>query len=237
MKDRLRVATFNIGSTYFAGAEGERKLHALLEASGADVAGLQEVDCCNGRHDYDMLGKFTELGVFPYGMFRKAIDFMGGGYGIGALSRIRPLETSGGALPDCGRYEGRAWQRLLIEKDGKQIAFYNTHLCVEDPDWRRRQIAFLADMLETDPAPYRLLVGDLNTDQSREELTPLLAQFESANGAGGRFFQSFNRQDERMKRYDIDHIFYSPNLRLRQAEMVETDLSDHNMLWAELELL
>ena len=233
----LRAATFNIGSTYFAGAEGEKKLNALLAESGAELAGLQEVDFCNRRHDYDMLGKFLAEGTFAHGSFQRAIDFMGGAYGIGTLSKLQPLEVTGGALPYCGRYEGRAWTRMLVQKDGKEIAFYNTHLCVEDPAWRAEQMAYLARKLEQDLAPYKILVGDLNVDGGRSELAPLLAHFESANGAKGHSFDTFNRQDERMKDYSIDHIFYSPNIRLRRAEMIETKLSDHNLFWAELELL
>lgn len=63
-----------------------------------------------------------------------------------------------GGLVSQGAIEPRSYSRAVIEKDGKKIAFYTTHLSVESQEIRTKQLEQLRDALDTDEAEYRIVV-------------------------------------------------------------------------------
>ena len=52
------------------------------------------------------------------------MDFAGGQYGIGILSKTELKDVDGGNLEVRTGDEPRAWQKVLVEVDGKEIAIY-----------------------------------------------------------------------------------------------------------------
>ncbi len=231
----IRIATYNIASGRYT-ERGLEPMNALLADQNIDVAGLQELDRFNRRNNYDMLGEFLKFGYFSQCRYQKTIDFMGGEYGIGVLSRLPVLESSGGPLPN-NRQEGRAYVRILVEKDGRKIAVYNTHLAYESRALRTQQMEYVLQVMDADPTPYKILTGDFNVELSREEVYPMLKRYNLANGWENVWFDTFNRPGPDMKISSIDNIVFSTNIRLKKADMICSSLSDHNPFWAELELL
>ncbi len=73
------------------------------------------------------------------------------------------------AVSEKGPIEPRCFQRVLVEKEGKQIAFYNTHLSWEDMTLRAQQMETLVKALDEDSCEYKIIVGDFNADQATEE--------------------------------------------------------------------
>ena len=233
VSDNFRVATFNIAAGRKPNIEA---ISSTLEQENIDVVGVQEVDINTGRNNYDMLAKFKEYNYIKDTHFQKSIDFSGGEYGIGLLTRYQFTEKSGGALSNEGSYEARAYVRGVFEKDGKEVAIYNTHLTHESQSLRAKQMEEVLNVMAADPTPYKILTGDFNTDQSIKENYPMMRNYNLANGKDGVWYNTCAHGDS-MKIDSIDNIVTSRNIKVNEVEMVETGLSDHNMFYIDCQLL
>lgn len=169
--DSVRLATFNIAANKKPNIE---QLNSLLEKNSVDIVGLQEVDINTSRNNYDMLAKFEEQGTYPYSSFQKAIDYSGGEYGIGLLSKFALTNQTGGPLDSTGIDEARAWQKVDVEINGKTVAVYNTHLTFETVEAKAKQMKELIEIMDNDPTEYKVLFGDFNVDQDHSEIYPFL---------------------------------------------------------------
>ena len=234
--DSIRLATFNIAANKKPDVV---KLNELLKNNQVNVLGLQEVDVNTTRNPYDMLEKFTEQGDYEYSYFQKAIDMKDGvgEYGIGLLSNLELSNSTGGSLNSEGIKEARAWQKSDIEFNGKIIAVYNAHLTHESTDARAKQLLELKQTMDQDPTEYKVAFGDFNVDQSHDEIYPFLEDYNIANGKDGKWYDTYNGVDASMKTNAIDNIITSRNMEISHITMVETTLSDHNMLYADAKLL
>lgn len=234
--DTLRVGTFNIAANKNPDVD---ELRELTEKYNLEVVGLQEVDMNTDRNDYDMLKAF-QGDTYPAGYFSKAIDYGGGEYGIATVAKYDFTENSETLLdteaagPDS---EDRVFQRSVFEKEGREIAFYNTHFSYENPEVRVVQFAQLKEALAEDDAEYKIVVGDFNADQYQSEFYTMLESMDMANGYEGVWYDTFNGVDETMKVDTIDNIFVTRNLSIESVEMDESGLSDHNLFMAELKFL
>ena len=232
--DNVRLATFNIAANK---KPDITKLNELLKTNNVDIVGLQEVDINTSRNPYNMLEKFVEQGDYAYSSFQKAIETGGGDYGVALLSNLELINTNGGALSSEGIKEARAWQKGEIEVNGKVIAVYNTHLTYESVEARAKQLLELKATMDQDPAEYKVAFGDFNVDQNHNEIYPFLEDYNIANGKGGKWYDTFNGTDASMKTSAVDNIITSRNLEISNITMVETDLSDHNLFYADAKLL
>lgn len=237
-EDTLRVASFNIASGLGLQDRFDT-LNRIMQNQEIDVVGMQEVDQNTNRNDkLDIMQKFLDLGYFTHKHFQKAIDFDGGQYGIGTLSRLPLKDSNGGNLKFAQGTEQRVYQRSVIERDGKQIAFYNVHLTDKPMELRKEQLLQVLDLMDKDTCKYKIMTGDFNVDQYRNELYPALEKYNLANGWDGKWMDTYNAADESMKIFSVDNIIFSRNLHLNEVNMVwNTKASDHNMLYAEFELL
>ena len=234
VSDSFKVASFNIAAGKKPDIEA---MNNALEQENIDVVGVQEVDINTGRNNYDMLAKFKEYEYFTDSYFQKTIDYSGGEYGIGLLSRYEFKEESGASLSNEGNYEARAYARGVFEKDGKEVAIYNTHLTHESQSLRAKQMSEVLEAMDADPTPYKILTGDFNTDQSITENYPMIKNYNLANGKDGVWYNTYNQYDSSMNVYCIDNIVTTRNIKVNEVKMVETGLSDHNMLYIDCQLL
>ena len=145
--------------------------------------------------------------------------------------------NTGGSLNSEGINEARAWQKSDIEFNGKVIAVYNTHLTHESIDARAKQLLELKQTMDQDPTEYKVAFGDFNVDQSHDEIYPFLEDYNIANGKDGKWYDTYNSVDSSMHTNAIDNIITSRNIEISNITMVETTLSDHNMLYADAKLL
>lgn len=143
-----------------------------------------------------------------------------------------------------GAIEPRSYSRALIEKEGRQIAFYSTHLSVESADVRAEQLKELNTALKSDPAEYKIIVGDFNTDQGIYEYDILTeGGFIPANGYQDVWIETMPVEDSAREANDtvmnikyLDNIIVSDNMDINWVKAIETDLSDHYPLVAEVVL-
>ena len=105
----------------------------------------------------------------------------------------------------------RSYVRATIQIDDKEIALYNTHIVwLRDPElhaqYKQAQINELIEAVNNDPTPYKIITGDFNSDQSKEELDQMLLNFNDANGWNNVWFET-GEMDSSMVIGCIDHIF------------------------------
>ena len=235
-KDSVKFATFNIAAMTQPTEENMTAILNQLESKDIDFAGLQEVDKNTGRNAYDMLA-FFQGETYTDVSYQKTIDFDGGEYGFGTISKTTIQEKTGGQLTTPAGLEQRCWQRSLVEVDGEQIAFYNTHLSYDPRNVVEAQVQELIAMMDADPAEYIVVVGDFNVDESKEILYPFLENYNLANGKDGVWYDTYNSEIGLLNNYAIDNIVTSRNIEVKSVNHEDNTLSDHDMLWVECALL
>jgi endonuclease/exonuclease/phosphatase family metal-dependent hydrolase len=163
----IRVLTYNIH--HGEGLDGRvdlSRLAAIMDAASADLIALQEVDRgtrrSGGVDQLDELGRLT--GLHP--VFGKAMDYQGGDYGVGVLSRHTAHRVTNRRLPGSPDREPRT--ALTVEVDvgdrGPRVQFTTTHL----DDGREAmdkvaQASYLAGTLSRGEQEASILAGDMNT--------------------------------------------------------------------------
>ncbi len=140
------------------------------------------------------------------------------------------------AVSEKGPIEPRCFQRVLIEKEGKEIAFYNTHLSWEDQSLRKQQMKALIKALDEDSCAYKIIVGDFNADQATEEFDIFTENYSISNGKDGEWLDTFNGEDDSMQVFSVDNVIVSQNITINHVSMIENTLSDHNPMVVELSL-
>ena len=160
----VRVLSFNI--LHGATTKGDFDLDAIAKViidANPDFVALQEVDFKTNRAlKYDLV---TELGwrVKMLGIFGKAMDYDGGEYGEGVLSKYTFLQTRNVALPFTPGNEPRAALEIItLLPSGDTIAFVGTHLDhLKNEKDRVAQANKINQVFSSNKYP-TILAGDLN---------------------------------------------------------------------------
>ena len=128
----------------------------ILKKAHADVAAIQEVDSMTkrngGTYALEEIGREAKM----FSTFAPAIKFQGGKYGIGILSKKRPLSVHRIPLP------GREEPRMLLVAEFKHYVVACTHLSLTDED-RMASIPLIVEEAQKWTKPF-LLMGDLNDE-------------------------------------------------------------------------
>ncbi|HHI9469061.1 TPA: endonuclease/exonuclease/phosphatase family protein [Enterococcus faecalis] len=142
-----------------------------------------------------------------------------------------------------GAIEPRSYSRVVINKEGKNIAFYVTHLSVESVDVRKKQFQQLKKALDSDTTTYKILVGDFNADDGINEYDIFNEGYKMANGYEGVWLETMAEEDFARKAVDsdlrvkfLDNVIVSDNIEIKKVETLKTNLSDHLPLVVRLEL-
>lgn len=228
----LRVASWNVDSKAHPDI---KEMSSILDELDIEIMGFQEIDVNNTRNDYDMVADFVNDN-YPYVHFAKGRDFANGGFGVGTTSKYEFIEQSSFPIESTSSKATKALERVLFEKDGKQIAFYVTHTSWENTALRKRQIAQILERVRQDDAPYIIMVADWNADQSLYEYAPFMEDFNIANGKNSQWFDTFNGVDETMKVMTVDNIITSKNISIGSVKTYHSDMADHDMIYADLTL-
>ncbi|WP_395013471.1 discoidin domain-containing protein [Robinsoniella peoriensis] len=227
---KVRIGSFNIAAGTTPDVELMRQ---QLEKYYVDIAGVQEVDKYTWRNPYDMLAVF-QGDIYPDIFYSKAIDYEGGEYGIGTISKAPLMDGTTTMLESAGN-EQRIFQRNVVELDGHEVAFYNLHLSKESTELRHEQMNTVKAAMEADLVEYKIVVGDFNTDQYYEEFEEVFGEdYNIANGMNGIFFDTFNGVDETMKVDSVDNVITTKNIEIEVVQMIDNKLSDHNMFFADV---
>lgn len=202
---------------------------SAIAQTGADVAGLQEVDSMNPRSCFinqaRRLGK--KLGM--YSVFGPAVTGLKLiGFGNAVLSRYPVLGKQNFPLPRQG--EKRSLLRTEICAAGQRFVFYTTHLGLDQKE-RLRQVHRILEVTGADRLPL-VLAGDFNALPDAPEIRLLCKVFSTGDPAGA--CPTFPSQSPEHK---IDYIFFSNHWQLVEHRVYDSRASDHLPLAVKLVLL
>lgn len=224
--DTLKVMTFNLR---FGELASLSELGSYIKNEQADIVALQECDWKTNRERVphqagkayvNELAYYTEL----FGLFAKAIDYKGGYYGVGLLSKYPIIKSERVFLPNpLPKTEQRVMLIAEIELPNKSIiTVISTHLEVSSAKTRKAQIEFINKRVSQIKTPV-ILAGDFNATPNDSEIkNGFLTWF---NATTTEFtFSTLNPEKK------IDYIWCTPidNFKLITTK-VHTDckLSDH----------
>ena len=212
----VRIASFNI--------------HILQDVSGnvstmakfisdnhLEIVGLQEVDNNTGRNGSTInQAKALAEALGWYWGYSKAISLGSGEYGHAIISKY-PIQSYQTIQLESGSEEQRVFSHAVIKAGDQTLNVLNTHLSWQS--MQPTQIAQIADYVKGMSS--FIMTGDFNTDHL--ELTPI----------GGKLVN--NGTDIFITNEDgaIDNIIVK-GYTVGKGTMVETDYSDHSMLYADI---
>lgn len=176
LENQIRVMTYNVH--HGEGLDGKQdlgRIARLLSRCNAEVVALQELDSCTHRTGgVDQLARLAES-TGMNGTFAAAIPYGGGSYGVGILSKEKPLGVRRVPLP--GREEGR----VLLMAEFPRYVFACTHLSLTAED-SERSFDIIRAEAERAGKPF-ILAGDWNLDARSEQIKRIRKDFNLANGA------------------------------------------------------
>lgn len=163
----IRMMSYNIRNAIgMDGVTDCQRISDVIGRARPDVVAIQEIDSMTGRSkNNDILQKIAEQ-TLMHRTFATAIPYDGGSYGIGILSKEKPLSVRRFALP--GKEEKRA---LLIAEFGRYI-FACTHLSLTEAD-RVTSIELIREAAKAYQKPF-FLAGDWNLTPD----SPLMADIQ-----------------------------------------------------------
>ena len=224
----LHLTSYNI--QHGAGLDGKidhARQAQILRKAHADVAAIQEVDSVTkrngGLYSLEEIGREAKL----YSTFAPAINFQGGKYGIGILSKKQPISVHRIPLP------GREEPRMLLVAEFKHYVVACTHLSLTDED-RMSSIPLIVEEAQRWTKPF-ILMGDLNDEPGSPFYKEMQKHFLFLNPSYDKTFPA----DE--PNICIDHVaLFMPmpetTLSFYRTWVGEETFSDHRPLHAKLGL-
>lgn len=217
--------SYNIHSAY--NVEGGQDLEAIasvIEESGADIIGLQEVSrtrLMDGGADMpSWLARRLDMEMVFAGTEEPI-------WGNAILSRFPILESGYQALPREGTLIGRGylWAKIDVgEETPLLVVVTHLHQIVADSQVRLAQMPLILDFLEgKDQAVF---LGDLNAFPDSPEIE-LVYEAGLVDGwlDAGEGEGLTNPSHDPVKR--IDYLWYSPDLTAAEIVVIQTTASDH----------
>jgi endonuclease/exonuclease/phosphatase family metal-dependent hydrolase len=188
------------------------RIAAMIDESGADLIGLQEVDKhWSSRSDWEDQPAW----------FAKRLDMH--------LAYAANLD-----LPPLNPGEEQRWLlEATIKVRGKDLLFADTHLTSSNNAERLDQAKRVVELLGASKQP-TVLVGDLNARPAAPEITTLTAHWRDTwaeVGVGPGYTIEADNPTAR-----IDYVLHSGGVLARSAEVITTYGSDHLPVFAELSL-
>ena len=234
----VRILSFNI--LHGATTKGDFNLDAIAKViinADPDLVALQEVDFKTNRaKKYDLV---TELGwrakMAP--LFGKAMDYDGGEYGEGVLSKYSFFKTRNVALPYTPGNEPRAALEIItVLPSGDTMGFVGTHLDhLKDEKDRIAQVKKINQVFADNKYP-TILVGDLNAVPGSTPIKILeemwSASYDKIDPAPT--YPSVNPSKK------IDYVMFYPknSWRVLKTEVIQDSIaSDHCAYLVTFELL
>lgn len=173
----VRLMSYNVRNAIGVdGVMDYQRIASVIMHADPDVVALQELDSMTRRsRGRDLLASLAGA-TGMRATFAKAIDYDGGSYGIGVLSKQTPLSVRTVALP--GSEEAR---RLLIV-EFKDYVFACTHLSLTEAD-RMRSVELIGSAASGWEKPF-FIAGDWNMEPDDAALQAMQQDFELVSNTG-----------------------------------------------------
>ena len=238
---KLKILTYNIfhgEQAYEKGMPSIDDIAALINKIKPDLAAFQEVDSATGRiagiykMPLDFIHVLAEK-TGMYGFFGKAMDYDGGGYGEGLLSR-KPATATVKILPTPRGGESRALIYITYNAGKKKIVFAGTHLCHQYNENRVAQVKEINATFASERNPV-VLCGDLNFSPGKEPYNILQTEWEDAAVLKGDPQNTFSASNPRV-RIDYAWLKKGAKWKVTDVEVLPVKISDHKPVLVTLEI-
>ncbi len=225
----LRIMSYNIRNAKGMDLKTDyNRIANVINSLMPDVVAVQEVDKTTNRSKgVDVLEELASL-TGMHGSFGAAIDYEGGLYGVGILSKEQPISCRSIPLP------GREEARTILVAEFAEYVVACTHWSLTKED-RIASVAIVNELAVPYSKPV-FMVGDFNMEPESEEFLLLSESWKVLNNLKNNTFPANN--PERC----IDYVFvYSAteqNIKLLQNSVLNEPMaSDHRPLFVDIELL
>lgn len=170
-QNTLKLMTYNIkNANGMDDVCNFQRIANVINNASPDVVAIQEVDSMTNRSGQKyVLGEIAER-TQMHAYFAPAIDFDGGKYGIGLLTRQVPVRLQ--TIPLPGREEARA----LILAEFEDYIYCCTHMSLTEED-RMESLKIVKSFT----APYKkslFLAGDMNAEPESDFIKELQKDFQ-----------------------------------------------------------
>ena len=168
--EELRVLSYNTHNAIgMDDSLSYERIGQTIAAIDADLVALQELDSAtvrsSGRVAIEEIARFADM----YPIFASAIDWEGGRYGIGMLTRQKPLNTYKIALP------GADEARTMLVAEFEEFVFACTHLSLNEAD-RMASVPLILDEVKKTQKPF-IIAGDFNSAPTSPVMEALSEKF------------------------------------------------------------
>jgi len=199
----------------------------VIKKTNADIVALQELDSATTRSKgISVLNELARLtGMIP--AFHASIDFQGGKYGIGILSKQKPLKIESMALP------GKEEQRSVLVVEMKDYALACSHFSLTEPD-RLTSIGIVDQLTSTYKKPV-FFAADLNDTPGSSAINALTKNWQFLNDTTQLTFPA----DKPVKCIDFIMVRKQANHSFKVIKTVvenEPVASDHLPVWVKVKI-
>ena len=227
-QDYLKLMSYNIRNTKgMDGVYHSQRIANIITNEAPDVVAVQELDSMATRSGQKyILGEIAER-TQMHASYAPAIDFQGGKYGIGILSRQEPLSIKTYPLP------GREEARMLMVAEFEDYFFACTHLSLTEED-RLASLDIIKQSVSNSQKPY-FLAGDLNDKPDSKFIQALQKDFQILTNTKHPTYPSSEPEET------IDYIAaWKPNMdnfaNLSAQVLEEPVASDHRPVTVKLRM-
>lgn len=222
-----RVMTYNVHNCKgIDGVLSSERIAQIINKENVEAVALQELDSMTRRYpDRDFL-KELAYQTDMYHTYGASIDFMGGKYGIGILTKEKPLSWKRIPLP-C-----RSEPRSLLIVELEDYYFCSTHLSLHAED-RLSSAQIIADQIAKLDKPV-IIAGDFNATPKEESIKQLSSSLHFANSPT-KFTFPADKPDIEIDYIGISHA-YTSQINEVATYVVDAPVeSDHRPLVSEIE--
>ena len=224
-QDTLKVMTYNV--RHCAGMDmvlDYDRTAAVIAMQQPDVVALQELDSMTGRSEHRyQLGELASRTQY-HPVFGAAIDYDGGKYGVGILTRETPLSIKHIPLPGDE-------PRVLLVVELQDYVMACTHLDLEEePRWA--SVPLIVKEAQRWQKPF-ILAGDWNAPPGSELLQEMGKHFTILSGSEATY-----PADEPQDCLDYVALFKGHSAETLESTVIdEPEASDHRPVVVRMLLL
>lgn len=233
----LKVATYNIKH---ASIDGRYTLEIgkLIKDNEIDIIGIQEIDVnCKRSANKNIISEIANSSGYKYYKFFKTIDYQGGDYGIGILSKYEIIESV--LYPLSYGSEKRVIGHAKIKYNDLIINFFVTHFDLGTyEDVRKNEFKETKELLNK--YDNFILAGDFNvhdwTDPRNSffEYQEYFSEYNLVNNKENTFYTFSGKEIIGGNILPLDNIVLSKNYKTINTKVVDTEYSDHDLLMTEV---
>lgn len=225
----LRLMSYNVRNAKgMDRATNYRRVASVIADTAPDAVAVQEVDSCTSRSKgFNVIQQLAKGAGFHW-TFAPAIDYDGGKYGIGMLSRKAPISVKTVPLP------GREEKRVLLIAEFDNYYYCCTHLSLTKEDRLSSLDIILKEMAGLNADKDIFIAGDFNAGPSSEFIAGMAEHFDFLTDTGVFTFPADkpDRTIDYIARYKAAGHAFKPE---RSSVLEAAVASDHRPVVCELD--